>query len=277
MHNGEVSFVQEAAMGKKQVALLCAALLSVSAGLAGFKVKLVQPKKPDRFQSQVTVAGVTYAADLLLDSGEQKKFFYKELNRSNVIAVRLAVFNSSRGEVVLPLQSIQLLGPGGEELPPVAPLAVAEAVLQGRMVVAGASKNPPVAISPNMRTGDPRMDPSDPRYDPTMDPSRPTYDPNDPRNRYPNDPRYGGPWYRPGVDVVLSPGGGSAADLTEHERALVIKDFEDKAHTTEPVLSPQTRDRFLYFSASPVPANSKGIRLRLTPSKGIPTEIVLEF
>ena len=264
-------------MGNKAGVLFCGALLSVAAGLAGFKVKLVQPKKPDKFQTRVTVESVTYAADLLLDSGEQRKFFFKELNSSNVVAVRLAVFNGGRGEVVLPLQSIQLLGPGGEEIPPVAPLAVAEAVLQGRTVVAGASKNPPVAVSPSMRTGDPRMDPSDPRYDPTMDPSRPGYDPNDPRNRYPNDPGYGGPWYRPGVDVVLSPGGGSAVDLTEHERALVIKDFEDKAHTTDPVISPQTRDRFLYFSLSPVPPSPKGFKLRLTPSKGIPKEVVLEF
>ena len=257
--------------------LLFLGIIGVAGAFAGFKVKRVEPKPPEKYQVHTTVAGVTYAADLLIEGKEQKKYFYKELNPSNIVAVRLAVFNGGTADVTLPITTLQLLGPDGTEIPPVDPDTVAEAVLQGRTVVSGAAENPPVAISPGPRSTDPRLDPSDPRYDPTMDPTRPGYDPNDPRNRYPNDPNYGGAWGRPGVDVVLAPGGGSNADLTEHERALVLKDFEDKSHSAEPVITGQKRDKFLYFSITPGPSSVKGFKLRLKPGKGIPQEVVPEF
>ncbi|MBM3790378.1 MAG: hypothetical protein FJW35_08510, partial [Acidobacteria bacterium] len=129
--------------------ILCGALVMIGAGglaLAGFKVKLVKPKKPDKFQVQVTADRIIYAADLLLEAKEQKKYFYKELASANIVAVRLAVFNQGAGDVVLPLQGIQLLGLDGEEIPLVDPLTVADAILQGRVVSAGISKNPKVAV-----------------------------------------------------------------------------------------------------------------------------------
>jgi hypothetical protein len=274
-------------MKLRLVPILLAAFSSAIA-FAGFKVKLVEPKQPEKFQVHATVAGVTYAADLLVDAKEQKKYFYRELSPSHIIALRLAIFNNGKGEVVLPLQTLRLIGPDGKEITPVDPAIVAEAVLRGRTVVAGESKNPAAVVSPGMRTGDPRLerndprydprlDPNDPRYDPTLDPNRPTYDPNDPRSRYPNDPRYGGAWGRPGVDVVLSPGGGSNVDLTEHEQALVRKDFDDKAHSTDPIGASEKRDRFLYFSIASPPSGRKGFKLQIAPSKGIPQEVVLEF
>jgi len=242
---------------------------------AGFKVKLVEAKKPEKFQVHVTVDGVTFAADLLLDEKAQKKYFYKELCASDIIALRLAIFNQGGASVVLPLEELQLLGPDGKEIPIIDPLTVADAVLQGRVVSAGISRNPPVAVSPSMRTGDPRLDPSDPRYDPTLDPSRPGYDPSDPRNQQPG--TYGGPWGRPGVDVVLNPGGGSRVDLTVHEQALVRKDFQDKCHSVEPILNSLRRDKFLYFSMNPIPASGKGFQLRLPADRGISREITLNF
>jgi hypothetical protein len=263
-------------MRRTAVWFLLGVLGTAAIAAAGFKVKRVEPKKPEKFQVRQTVAGVTYAADLLLGAKDQEKFFYKELSPSNVIAVRLAVFNEGTEEVVVPLQSLRLLAPDGAEVPLVDPLVVADALTHGKVVGQGAQRNPSAVISPGMRTGDPRMDPSDPRYDPTMDPTRPTYDPNDPRNRYPNDPRYGG-YGRPGVDVVLSPGGGSQVDLTVNEYALVRKDFEDKAHSMEPVLARGKRDKFLFFSLEPPPSSPRGFRLRITPGKGIPQEILLEF
>jgi len=53
----------------------------------------VKPKKPEKYQVHRTLDGVTYAADLLVKGKEQKKFFYKELDRSNIIVLRLAIFN----------------------------------------------------------------------------------------------------------------------------------------------------------------------------------------
>ncbi len=272
-HNKHMHF-PEGAM--KRTLFLVGALGLAAAAPAGFKVKRIEPKPPEKFQVRATVEGVTYAADLLLDAGAQKKYFYKELIPSRIVAVRLAVFNNGRGEVSLPLADIQLIGPDGREATMIDPGMAAEAVLRGRTVVAGATRNPAAVVSPGMRPGDPRLDPSDPRYDPTLDPSRPTYDPNDPRNRYPGDPRYGG-WGRPGVDVVLSPGGGTDVDLTEHEQALVRKDFEDKAHPAEPVAASMKRDRFLYFSIPDIVAGPKGFKLRIPPGKGIAREVILAF
>lgn len=260
----------------KRTLFLLAIFAAAAVASAGFKVKRIEPKPPEKFQTRATVAGVTFAADLLLDAGAQEKYFYKELIPSGIVAVRLAVFNNGKGEISLPLGDVQLIGPDGHEAAMVDPGTVAEAVLRGRTVVAGATRNPAAVVSPGMRTGDPRMDPSDPRYDPTLDPSRPTYDPNDPRNRYPGDPRYGG-YGRPGVDVVLSPGGGTDVDLTEHERALVRKDFEDKTHPAEPLAASMKRDRFLFFSIPEIASSPRGFRLRIPPAKGIPEEVILKF
>lgn len=282
-------------------------LLAVSAS-AGFKVKLLKPKKAEQFQVNVASAGVTFAADLLLSANEQKEFFYRELTPSNIVAVRLAVFNSGSTAITLPLEQLQLLAPDGKPLTLVLPDTVAEAVLQ-RKVVSEKPKSAPVQASApgNPRSPgdpgydprrdrsdpryDPRADPNDPRYDPRLDPSDPRYNPNDPRNRgnypsgYPggNYPRgnypgggYPGGWGGP--SIVLSPGGGGTpSDLSQYEKSLVVKDFDDKAHTTEPILPSLARDRCLYFLISGPPGAAKGYVLRLPAVKGMPGEILLKF
>lgn len=246
------------------------------AAFAGFKVKLVKPKKPDKFQASTTVSGVTYAADLLLEGRDQKDYFYKELTPSNVIAIRLAVFNGGKDEVVLPLDRFQLIGPDGKEIPAVPAETVAKAILQGRVVATEVKDKRPVAVSPNVRYGDPRYDRTDPRYDPALDPTDPSYDPNDPRNR--GRTRGYDPRMSTGVDVVLNPGaGGSGGDLSQFEKQLVEKDFQDKTHTSEPILNSLTRDKFLYFSLPDRPSSPRGFTLHLPPSKGIPQEIILKF
>ena len=181
---------------------LCLSVASFA--FAGFRVKLVKPKKPEKFQAQQTVGNVTYAADLLIDGKDQKEFFYKDLTSAHVIAVRMAVFNQGGKALVLPLEQLQLIDPSGNPVAPVAPEAVAQALLQGLVVTAQMKEKSPVQVSPTMR--DPRYDPTDPRYDPRADPrndprydprndpTSPRYDPNDPRNsrRNPNG-TYGGP------------------------------------------------------------------------------------
>jgi hypothetical protein len=260
-------------MRKATIVLVMFCLTASSFG--GFKVKLVKPKKPEKYQIHTTIEGVTFEADLLLKGKEHKKFFYKELDRSNIIVLRLAIFNRSSGEVVLPLHDLELLAPDGTGLTPVAPDAVAQAALRGLVVMPiGADMNPPVTVSPTVRSGDPRSDPSDPRYDPRYDPTRPGYDPNDPRVR--RDGRHA-PWYRPGVDVVLSPGGGSVGDVTQFEKALVEKDFEDKAHPFTPIPRNSNRDKFIYFSMADAPKTPSAFILRLPRGKGIPEPIELKF
>ena len=273
----------------RKTAVIAGILCFALAASAGFKVKSIKPKKPEQFQSRVTLAGVTYAADLLLDGKEQKEYFYKELASSNLIVVRLAVFNKGNEDVVLPLDTIHLLTPNGDALAVAAPETVAEAVLKGMAVPAQAKANaPPITVGP-ANSGDPRTDPSDPRYDPTLDPNSPRYDPNDPRNRgqYPRayPPVYspgtyppstypsGGTLGRPGV--VLNPGGGG--DLSKFEAELAEKDFSDKAHTNEPVLSSMIRDKFLYFSVKAQQTSTKGYVLRMPVSKGIPQEVDIKF
>jgi len=266
-----------------QLLMLCIAICA----FAGFKPKNVRPKKPEQYQVRATVAAVTYAADLLLEGKDQKDYFYKELTPSNVIAVRLAIFNNSKDEVVLP-DGIQLLSPAGKELPLLAPDAVAQAVLQGSDVTEEAKKkDSPVKIGPNVRAGDPRTDRADPRYDPRLDPNDPSYDPTDPRNRRYNDPRYNDPNYdpryggygRPGI--IVSPriggGGGGSTGISQFEKQIIEKDFSDKAHSTDPIDGMMIRDRFLYFSMSDRPITNKGFTLRLAKSKGIPEEVILKF
>ena len=267
---------------RKLLLVLGTFCISISA-FAGFKVKIVKPKKPDQFQVQTTVAGVTYAADLLLEGKNQKDYFYKELSPSNIIAVRLAIFNSSKDDVVLAWEGVKFIGPDGKEIAQVAPETVARAVLQGLVVSAGVKENRPVAVSPNVRVGDPRYDRSDPRYDPRMDPRDPTYDPRSDPNYDPRDPngrRSGrqGPYIRPGVDVVLNPGSGQGTgDLSQFEKQLVEKDFQDKSHTDKPVQTSLARDKFLFFSLANPSANLKGFSLHLPAGKGTPQEIVLKF
>ncbi len=283
----------------KRAALLLFAFALTSTCIAGFKPKNVRAKKPEQYQVRTTVGSVTYAADLLLEGKDQKDFFYKELTPSNIIAVRLAVFNNSKGEVVLPMQELQLLGPSGKELPSVAPEQAAQAVLQGLVVTAEAKqKDAPVSVGPSTRTRDRRSDKTDPQYDPRLDPNDPSYDPTDPRNRPVNDPRYGDPRYdprygdpryddpryggypRPGVDVIMNPrvgGGGGGGDMSQFEKQLVEKDFDDKAHSTDPIDGSMIRDRFLYFSMKDRPVSTKGFTLRLPKSKGIPEEVILRF
>jgi hypothetical protein len=270
----------------KKTALPFLMLILATSAFAGFKPKNIRPKKPEQYEARVTAGKVTFAADLLLEGKEQKDFFYKELTPVGVIAVRLAVFNNSSGEVVLP-GGVQLLGPSGKELPPVTPGEVASAVLQGVAVTAEAQnkRDSPVKVAPTVRSGDPRTDRTDPRYDPRLDPNDPSYDPNDPRVRDPryNDPRYNDPRYggygRPGVGVILNPrgGGGGGTGVSPFEKQLVEKDFNDKAHSSDPIDGMMIRDRFFYFSMSDRPVTDKGFTLRIPKSKGIPEEITLSF
>ncbi len=247
----------------------------LAAGLqAGFKVKLVKPKKPEQFQARTVVDGVTFAADLLLKGSDQKDYFYKELTPANVIAIRLAVFNRGKHEVTLPFDTIRLNGPDGAQHPLIDPASVAQAILQGRVLTAGYEpRNPGVVVAQTPPDGDPR-DPTNPGYDPRRDPRRnPTYDPRQPGS--------GGydPWGRPSVDIVFNPGGGtvSTGDLSPYEKALVEKDFADKCHSGSPILAPLTRDRFLYFLVPETPVTSGSWTLRLGPGKGIGREVVLQF
>ncbi|HYK89207.1 MAG TPA: hypothetical protein VE398_10580 [Acidobacteriota bacterium] len=271
----------------KKAALLISMFCIAAFAVAGFKPKNIRPKKPEQYQARVSVGNVTYAADLLLEGKDQKDFFYKELTPAGVIAVRLAIFNNSNDEVVLP-DGVQLIGPAGKEVQPVAPQAVAQAVLGGFPVTAEVKeKESPIKVGPNVRAGDPRTDRADPRYDPRLDPNDPSYDPTDPRNRRYNDPRYNDPNYdpryggygRPGIIVSPRVGGGGrdSAGISQFEKQLVEKDFSDKAHSTDPVDGKMIRDRFLYFAMSDRPVTDKGFTLRIPKSKCIPEEIVLKF
>jgi len=243
---------------------------------AGFKAKIVKPKKPEQFQTRVTLGEVTYAADMLLQEKEQKDLFYKDLTLFDMFAVRLAVFNKGNGEVAMPVEDFHLFAPDGTEVQSVGPDVVAEKVLEVLSVASDAKKrNPPVAIGPAPRTNDPRQDPRDPRYDPTLDPNDPRYNPNDPRSDPRNDP-----YNRPNVGVILNPGGGTTdtlGDVSQYEKVLVEKDFSDKAHHSDPVLPSFTRDKFLYYSVKEIPMTTRGYTLRIPPGNGRPEEVVLRF
>jgi hypothetical protein len=260
------------------IACLLALVPSVD---AGYKVKLIKSKKAEQFQTRFSAAGVTWAADLLFDGGAQKDFFYKELTPSNVIAVRLAVFNNGSGELVLPVEGIQLTGPDGQALDPVAPEAVAAAVLQDKAIAPRGSpdrENPPVAVVPTMT--DPRTDPTDPRYDPRLDPNSPRYDPTDPRADPQGRSTYPPGMGRPGVGIVLDPrggGSGGGGDLSRFERSLVEKDFSDKAHSTDPIDASMVRDRFLFFSVTAKPEGNRGYILKIPKGKGILEDVALKF
>jgi hypothetical protein len=286
----------------KRAALFFAIFSLAATGFAGFKVKNLKPKKAEEFQTRSTVAAVTYAADLLLDAKDQNTYFYKELTPSNLIAVRLAIFNRGQEELVLPLDGLQLLDPDGNELALVSPEVVAQAVLQGMTVKAQAKTKQPANVAGSIP--DPRRDPANPQYDPRLDPDDPRYDPQDPRNRGQNTPgSYPTGTYPPGSSptgrfpgsrpsggtlgipgIILGTGGGrggrgggGGGDLSQIEKQLAEKDFSDKAHTSDPVLSSMTRDRFLYFSIPKPTSATKGYVLRLPAGKGMPQEVVLKF
>jgi hypothetical protein len=257
-------------------------LFLATVSLAGFKAKPIKSKQPEKFQTRAVVGGVTVASDLLLSDKEQTEFFYKELNSSCIIPVRLAIFNDSQNEVLIPADGIKLIGPDGKEIPEISPEDVAEAVLQGYSVTSGKG-NSPVQVGVGPRVGDPRYDPTDPRYDPQIDPNDPRYDPRmDPTDpRYdPTDPRnrgYSNRRISPGVDVVLNPPSPSGSQHDEITKQLVEKDFSDKAYSADPVMPKMKRDRFLYFQIDERPVGAKGFKLYLPKGKGLPQGIQLVF
>ncbi len=263
------------------IGILCFAGIAAAA----FKAKIVKPKKPERFQSHVAASGISFAADLLLEGREQKDFFCKELTPHDVIAVRLAIFNDSKNEVVLPLEEIRLTDPNGREVPWVGAEVVAKAVTEGIKTNSKVDQ-PKVAVSdkPYRRipqanrtdpTYDPRRDPMDPNYDPRLDPSNPNYDPN----CYPNSPcdrvsRQSRRLPTPGVHVDVNPYGSEYGTISEK---LIQKDFNNKAHSTDPIPPSTVRDKFLFFALTDRPAGVEGFELHLPQGNGIPQPITLKF
>jgi hypothetical protein len=283
----------------KRISVWCWILCWSVSTFAGFKVKLIKPKKPEQFETHVVAGGVTFAADLLLQATEQKSFFYKELTPANIIAVRLAVYNAGKDSVSLPLETMRLTDPDGKDLPLIGPDVVAKAILEGMVASAPASQ------------GKSRDSRADPRYDPQNDPSQ------SPGGQYPGGQYPGGQYpggqypggqypggqypggqypgsqypggqfpgsqYPGGTGggipgVVLSPGGGGGgSDLSQYENQLVQKDFLDKAHTGDPIVPSLNRDKFLFFLVDKPPASLKGFTLAIPAGKGMLQEIVLKF
>jgi len=250
----------------KKSALLLLILCFMCTAYGGFDAKPIKAKKPGKFQAHVTVSGVTYAADLLADEKDQKKYFYDALTPSNIIAVRLAVFNKGKEEVVLPLDALRLLSPEGVEFVRVDPESVAQAVLgeDGPVNVEDGTGGTQVGVY-SRGSSDPRYDPNDPRIPSSYPPV--SYPPG----TYPPARRT----EQPGV--VLNPGGSGKSESVRNERKMAAVDFRNKAHTSDPIARTLSRDRFLYFS---IPADSvipKETMLILPVSKGIPQEVVLKF
>jgi hypothetical protein len=250
---------------KRLIAWLGMLLIALSAA-GGFKAKTVRPKKPEKFQARAVSSGITFAADLLLDGRNQAEFFFKELSPSNVIAVRLAIFNGSNGEIVMPLDDIQLIDPDGKEIVPVEPEIVAHAVLQG-FPVSSTTEQPPVQVTSTAGGRVSRTNPSNPDYDPRLDPTNPGYDPTDPRNT-----GYGRS--RPDVMVIMNPTGGKYGEISGR---LIEKDFMDKAYSADPIPPSLMRDRFIYYGFKNRPAGTKGFELRLMKGKGISEPVILKF
>jgi hypothetical protein len=250
---------------KRLIAWLGMLLIALSAA-GGFKAKTVKPKKPEKFQARAVSSGVTFAADLLLDGKDQAEFFFRELSASNVIAVRLAIFNGSNSEIVMPLDDIQLVGPDGKEIIPVEPEVVAHSVLQG-FPVSSATEQAPVQVSSATRARASRTDPSSPGYDPRLDPTTPNYDPTDPRNT-------GYSRSRPDVQVILNPAGGKYGAVSNQ---LIEKDFIDKAYSADPIPPTIMRDKFIYYGLEHRASGTKGFELRLLKGKGISEPVILRF
>ena len=259
----------------KRLAILLTAICMGTAAFAGFKAKNIKPKKPDRFQISSTVSRVTFAADLLLSDREQKEYFQKALTPRKMIAVRLAIFNNSPNEVLLPVEGIHLIGPDGKELTPVAPEEVARAVLRHSAPRTDNEEPPPIQVAAGPKAVDSRTDRTSPNYDPRLDPSDPRYDPSDPRIMD-RTGTYDRPRIVPGIDVILNPSGDDGNN-EEISAVLIEKDFADKAYMADPVLPSMTRDRFLYFSIGALPKGINGFELRLSRGKGIPQDVILIF
>ncbi len=262
----------------KKIALIFGILVFTACVFAGFKVKNIKPKKPERFQSRMTIAGVTFAADLVFAEKDQKDYFCKELASSGIIAVRMAVYNNGDGDVILPLGDLELQAPDGKIFRSVSAEFVVETVL-GEPESRPASRSMiPAVVAGGGRPIDRRGDRTNPNYDPRLDPGSPDYDPNDPRNRGKNPPGTypsGGTHRQPGI--VLYPGGSGKENLSKYERQLVEKDFSDKTHTADPISKAMHRDRFIYFSINESLSSAKGYFLRLPSGKGIPQEVILKF
>jgi len=249
---------------------LCVAIVALATSVfGGFKAKPVKTKRPEQYQVHAAVSGVTVAADLLLSDKEQKDFFYKPLNPSGVVPLRLAVFNDTKNEIFIPLEGIQLVGPDGKEIPKVEAQAVAEAVMKG-LPIGSTADEPPVQVAAGPRVVSSGSDPTDPDHDPGLDPGDPRYDPSDPRSG-----RYGDRRIVPGVDVVLNPSSGD--DYNEISARLIEKDFSDKAYLADPILPSMKRDRFLYFSMPDHSAGVKGFELRLLKGRGFTEGLSLKF
>lgn len=249
-----------------------AMILLTTALFAGFKAKIIKPKKPEKFQTCLTTPEFTLAADLLLTDKEQKDFFPTPLNANNIVPLRLAIFNRSEKELQVPLEGVRLVAPDGKEFPIMAPEKVGEAVIEG-IVVSPGSSGRKLVVAPNSRSPidrtDPSYDPSDrtdPTYDPRLDPNSPQYDPKDLRNRPYAD--------LPHVGIVFDPYGGNNTEMT---RQLIAKDFVDKSLSAEPIPPATTRDRFLYFGVGGHPSSIKGFELRLPKGNGFSEEVVLKF
>jgi hypothetical protein len=257
---------------KKTICFIAILCLTVTAD-AGFKPKLIKSKKPEQFQARAVVSGVGFAADLLLEGKEQKKFFCEELSPHDVIAVRLAVFNNSAGAVVLPLEDIRLTDPEGREVPRIGAAAVAEAVN------GGIEKNTDVdqptiqtASNPARRSGP--VNTSDPTYDPSRNPADPNYDPTCEPNSPCGQLRKLSQMPAPGAHVEINPYGSEYGTISER---LIQKDFIDKSHSADPIPAAGVRDKFLFFALPGRPAGIKGYELHLPPGKDIPQPVILKF
>ncbi len=246
---------------KRLIAWLAMFLIAVNAA-GGFKAKTVRPKKAEKFQVHAVSSGITFAADLLLNGKDQTDFFFKELNPYNLIALRLAVFNGSGNEIIIPLDCIQLVGPDGKEILPVEPRMVARALLQG-LPVSSATEQPPVQVT---SPGPVPRDPSAPGYDPRLDPANPNYDPTDPRNT--------GHGRRPDVLVIMNPTGGQYGELSAQ---LIERDFVVKAYAADPIPSSMMRDKFIYYGLKNPPSRPRGFELRLLRGRGISEPVILKF
>ncbi len=261
---------------------------------AGFRAKKIRPKKPQQFQAYITVSGVTFASDLLLNGEEQKSFFSQELTPNSIVALRLAIINSSRNEIALPLEGIRLVDPEGKEVPAIKPEMVSQAVLQGyRADSEEDRRRAQLAIMKGSRdartdrsnpTYDPRRDPTDPNYDPRTDTANPNYSPQtDPTN----------PAYVPRdasstsnsqvkeirtnqININPEIFRGRSEDPAVRGR-MIEKDFIDKAYWGDPVLPSMKCDRFLYFVMGNRPPSVKGFELRLSPRGSSQQPLILKF
>ncbi len=247
----------------KNAVLLSIIMCCSITAFGGFKAKHIKAKKPGQFHCRVTVSGVTYAADLLLEGKDQEKYFHGDLTPSNFVAVRLAVFNDGKEEIVLPLNDLRLISAEGREFTRIDPEEFVQTVLGNAPT--DTYENPEGPVVGTVGVSLPPYDPSDPR-------NRRQYPPYDyPPGTHPSSGPLGGP------GIVLNPGAGDGNDNIENERRLAAVDFRNKAHTPDPIPCTLIRDRFLYFSAPEKPDTKEGVVLFLPAGPGIPEEVTLKF